>query len=70
MGTKARADGRARGALLYNYTGERTRAVANLSDNLPEIVEQVPSSLEEAEICRRAMVPREGRVNDEVREDT
>jgi len=39
-------DGRARGALLYNYTGERTRAVANLSDNLPEIVEQVPSSLD------------------------
>ena len=39
-------DGRARGALLYNYTGERSRAVANLSDNLPEIVEQVPSSLD------------------------
>lgn len=39
-------DGRARGALLYNYTGERTRAVANLSDNLPEIVEHVPSSLD------------------------
>ncbi|MBR9825925.1 MAG: TonB-dependent receptor [Alphaproteobacteria bacterium] len=39
-------DGRARAALLYNYTGERTRAVANLSDNLPEIVEQVPSSLD------------------------
>ncbi|GLK52909.1 TonB-dependent receptor domain-containing protein [Maricaulis virginensis] len=39
-------DGRARGAILYNYTGERSRAVANLSDNLPEIVEQVPSSLD------------------------
>ncbi len=39
-------DGRARGALLYNYTGERTRAVANLSDNLPSIVEQVPASLD------------------------
>jgi outer membrane receptor protein involved in Fe transport len=39
-------DGRARGALLYNYTSDRTRAVANLSDSLPEIVEQVPSSLD------------------------
>lgn len=39
-------DGRSRAAVLYNYTGERTRAVANLSDNLPEIVEQVPSSLD------------------------
>ena len=39
-------DGRARGALLYNYTGERTRAVANLSDSLPAIVEEVPSSLD------------------------
>lgn len=39
-------DGRARGAILFNYTGERSRAVANLSDNLPEIVEQVPSSLD------------------------
>mgnify|MGYP003648774488 CR=1 FL=1 len=39
-------DGRARGALLYNYVSDRTRAVANLSDSLPEIVEQVPSSLD------------------------
>ncbi|WP_339336873.1 TonB-dependent receptor [uncultured Maricaulis sp.] len=39
-------DGRARGALLYNYTGERTRAVANLSDSLPAIVEQMPASLD------------------------
>ncbi len=39
-------DGRQRGALLYNYTGERTRAVANLSDSLPEIIEEVPSSLD------------------------
>ena len=39
-------DGRARGALLFNYTGDRTRAVANLSDNLPEIVESLPSSLD------------------------
>ena len=39
-------DGRAHGALLYNFTSDRSRAVANLSDNLPEIVEQVPSSLD------------------------
>tara|TARA_R110000868_G_scaffold2384_8_gene17763 strand:+ start:5137 stop:7848 length:2712 start_codon:yes stop_codon:yes gene_type:complete len=39
-------DGRAHGALLYNFTSDRTRAVANLSDNLPEIVEEVPSSLD------------------------
>ena len=39
-------DGRARGAILFNYTGERTRAVADLSNNLPEIVEQVPNSLD------------------------
>jgi|UPI00030180BB outer membrane receptor protein involved in Fe transport len=39
-------DGRARGALLYNFTGERSRAVANLSDNLPEISEQLPASLD------------------------
>ena len=39
-------DGRARGALLFNYTGERTRAVANLSDNLPAIIEEPPSSLD------------------------
>lgn len=39
-------DGRSRAALLYNFTGERTRAVANLSDNLPEIIEEVPNSLD------------------------
>ena len=39
-------DGQSRGALLYNYTGERSRAVANLGTNAPEITEQVPSSLD------------------------
>lgn len=39
------ADG-SRLAILYNHTSERTRAVANLSDNLPEIVEEVPNSLD------------------------
>ena len=39
-------DGRERAALLYNYTGERTRAVADLSNDIPEIVEEVPSSLD------------------------
>lgn len=39
-------DGRARGALLYNYTGERSRAVANLNTASPEIMEEVPSSLD------------------------
>ena len=32
--------------MLYNFTSDRTRAVANLSDSLPEIVEAVPSSLD------------------------
>ena len=39
-------DGRSRGALLYNYTGERTRAVGNLANNTTEIVEEVPNSLD------------------------
>ena len=39
-------DGRARGALLFNYTGERSRAVADLNTGSPEIMEQVPSSLD------------------------
>ena len=39
-------DGRARGALLYNYTGERSRAVADLNTNSPAIMEQVPNSLD------------------------
>ena len=39
-------DGRARGALLFNYTGERTRAVADLNTGNPAIIEQVPNSLD------------------------
>jgi outer membrane receptor protein involved in Fe transport len=39
-------DGRARGALLYNFTGERIRSVADTSSDIPAIIEQPPASLD------------------------